>query len=276
MKLMRILHVYRNTPLGRETLLGAAYLCRRTGMQLAVYIPRGPEPRFTLNFELDLVEVQLDGSYLISPETAELHARELVEAQGLVLRLVEPSHRVASTLPELPSDFDMMTCPRSLSDSSGAILPGRLGSRVRRLVRAATFPVMILPVPALAWDRVVTFFGGSRYSLAALEWGKTLARSAGVPFELITVDDGDAAARAHAALAEAGLLKELEPCWEVVEETPFVEALWKVPRTALVTAGAFGHSGIKATMFGSRTEIIQSHLPNPILLVGPRAGAPEA
>lgn len=273
MKLMRILHVYRNTPLGRETLLGAAYLCRRTGMQLAVHIPR--EERFTLNFDRDLVEVQLDSSYLISPETAELHARELVEAQGLALRLVEPSHRVASTLPELPSSFDMMTCPRSLSESSETILPGLLGSRVRRLVRAATFPVMILPVPAMEWDRVITFFGGSPFSLNALAWGRTLARSAGVPFELITVNEERALSRARTALAEAGLMEELERSWRIVDGAPFVEALWEVPRTALVTAGAFGHSGIKATMFGSRTEIIQSHLPNPLLLAGPRAGVPE-
>ncbi len=270
---MRILHVYRNTPLGRETLIGAAYLCRRTGMQLSVSIPH--QDRFALNFDQDLVEIQLDKSYLSSPDTAVERAQTLLESQGQPLRLVEPTHKVASTLPELPADFHMMTSPRSVSDPPSPLVPPILGSRVRRLVRAASFPILVLHAPALEWDRVVTFFDGSEHALHALHWGRTIASSAGVPFEVFTVDEGKAARRARSALKKAGLLAEIEPVWRVIEGGSFIEALWEVPRKALVTAGAYGHWALTATVHESRTELLQSRLPNPILLVGPNSGEPK-
>ena len=273
MKLMRILHVYRNTPVGRETLLGATWLGERTGVQLRIFVPS--EPRFALNLGTDLVEIPLDSSYLTSPETARDHVEATLTNRRVAYRFVEPSHRVASTLPEIPADFDLMSCPRALAEPQGLLGPGMLGNRVRRLVRSATFPVLIPTVPLLEWDRVLAFFAGSSHALHALRWAMRIARSAGVPLEVITVDENGAAGRSRKALEEAGLLESVEPSLRILQAESWDEVLWSVPRTALVAAGAFGHSGIKATMFGSRTELLQSRLANPLLLVGPNASGPR-
>jgi len=272
MRLMRMLHVFRNTPAGRETLLGAAWLAQRTGVQLAVHVPA--EARFAMNLGRDLVEIPLDASYLTSPGTARRHAEAVLAGRGVPFRFVEPSHRVASTLPEIPADFDLMSCPRSLAEPQLPAIPGVLGNRVRRLVRAAPFPVLLPTIPFLEWDRIVVFFAGSEHALRALAWGEAIARSSGAPLEVVTVDERDAVARSRRALERAGILDRIEPVWTVSGTGSWEETLWEIPRTALVAAGAFGHSGIKATMFGSRTELLQSSLPNPMLLVGPAAPLP--
>jgi nucleotide-binding universal stress UspA family protein len=40
---------------------------------------------------------------------------------------------------------------------------------------------------------------------------------------------------------------------------------------ALVVAGAHGHGVAKDLLFGSKLELIQSELPNPMVIVGPSA-----
>ncbi len=270
MRLKRIFHVFRNTPLGRETLLGAAHLCRLTGMELDVYIPR--EERFALHLGGDLVEIRLDRSYLTSPGTAEGRVRALLEPLGVLHRLVGPDHRVASTLPEVPVDFELMSCPRSLVEPPTALAPGRLGAAVRRLVRSAPFPVAVMPVPAIEWDRVAVMVGGSEPALAALAWARGVADAADVPLEVLTVDEEEARERAREALSRAGFEEGPGRSWRVVPG-PFEEALWEVPRTALVFAGAFGQRGIRAKLLGSRAETIQRTLPNPLVLVGPSCPA---
>lgn len=37
---MPLLHIFRNTPFGRETLLQSAYFCRRMQLPLYIYIPQ--------------------------------------------------------------------------------------------------------------------------------------------------------------------------------------------------------------------------------------------
>ena len=273
MHLSRVFHVFRNTPLGRETTLGAAYVCRRTGGQLYLYRPT--QPRFTLQLKDELVEVTLDGSYVADLSTVESHATALLEAEGVPLRWLAPSHMLASTMPVLAGDFDLMTCPRSLSDPPAGLAPGLLGTRVRRLVRAAPFPLLILTTPFVEWDTITVFFAGSAHAVRALTWARDLAAAAGAPCTVITHDEGNALERATTALEQNGWLEEVQPRWQVLTTGQFNDCLWEVPRTALVVAGAFGHSGIKARLLGSRTELLQSALPNPLLLVGPRAKIPE-
>jgi hypothetical protein len=53
----------------------------------------------------------------------------------------DPKDFTASTLPDIPSNFDYMCCPRSIVDLSTKIGLGYIGPRVRRIVKHATFPV---------------------------------------------------------------------------------------------------------------------------------------
>ncbi len=273
MQLLRVLHVFRNTPLGRETLLGTIHLCRRTGMQLYLYRPE--ESRVTLQFENELVEVTLDSSYVRDRETAERHAEEIARSQQIPIHWVEPQHRLASTLPVIVDDFDLMTSPRSLIGPSQGGPLALLGARVRRLIRSAHHPVVVQPAPLLLWDRIVVFFAGSSHALCALAWARALAAAAGVEYRVFTQEEGPAVERATAALQAEGLLEEVRPRWTVWPRGPFENVLWEVPRTSLVVAGAFGSSGVKSRLFGSRTETLLSQLPNPLFLVGPNATTPR-
>ena len=63
----RLLHVFRNTPLGRETLLQSLYFCKTLDVSLQVYVPQSTQ--FLIYFDHDAVQVDLDGSYLTSPAT---------------------------------------------------------------------------------------------------------------------------------------------------------------------------------------------------------------
>jgi nucleotide-binding universal stress UspA family protein len=269
----RVFHVFQNTPLGREMLLGAVHLCRSTGAQL--YLFRPVEPRFTIQLADELIEVPLDSTYLESPETAKQHADDLVSGAGLRPHWVEPSHRLASTMPVLLAEFEILACSRSFSDPPSRLAPGQLGSHIRRLIKTGRFPVLILSSPTLEWDRLTVFFGGSQHALKALAWARTVATAAGLDYTVFTEQENGTVDRAEAVLADAGWLEEVRPRWQIIPAGSFPSSLWQVPRTSLVVAGAFGQGALKARLFGSRVELLQSQLPNPLLLVGPSSDPPE-
>ncbi|HHQ49000.1 MAG TPA: universal stress protein [Acidobacteria bacterium] len=127
----------------------------------------------------------------------------------------------------------------------------------------------------MEWNSVTVFFAGSKHALRALLWARTIAQSADIPIRVITHDQAGAARAAEKALKNANLLEELAPHWQVTDAPSFTSLLWEVPRESLVVAGAFGRSGVKAQLLGSRTEAILAHLPNPLFLVGPAAPGPS-
>ena len=56
----QLFHIFRNTPLGRETFLQSLYFCNMTGVTPVVYIPE--HTKFLMYFENDVVQVDLDDS----------------------------------------------------------------------------------------------------------------------------------------------------------------------------------------------------------------------
>ncbi|MFH1419230.1 MAG: hypothetical protein ABII12_13210 [Planctomycetota bacterium] len=61
-----MLHIFRNSPLGRENLMQSAYFCNHLpGMSLAVYIPQTVQ--FTMDPGGELVVVELDDFYVRYP-----------------------------------------------------------------------------------------------------------------------------------------------------------------------------------------------------------------
>lgn len=50
-----LLHIFRNTALGRETLMQSAFFCKQMGIPIAIYVPR--ESRFPMYVELGVVTV---------------------------------------------------------------------------------------------------------------------------------------------------------------------------------------------------------------------------
>jgi hypothetical protein len=267
----RLFHIYRNTPLGRETLLQSIYFCRRMGADPIVYIPQ--HTKFLMYFDNDVVQVDLDGSYLAAPATAREHAVELLEQGGLKPQFLEPKNFTASTLPDIGTDFDFMCCPRSISDLSSKIGLGYIGPRVRRIVQSARFPVLLTSPVFKPWKRVVVCFGGSTNAFNALRLGFQVCRQTGMAMDIFTQAEGRSREAYEAIVAAEGLEEDIaRHCseWMIFESGALEENLYGVPHDALVILGAYGHGLIKDIVFGSKMERIQSTVSNNLLIVGPR------
>jgi hypothetical protein len=268
---LQLFHIFRNTPLGRETLLQSIYFCSALGVSPLVYIPE--HIKFLMYFENKVVQVDLDNSYMTSSETANEHAGELLKNAGLRPRFFHPKNYTASTLPDIPTNFEFMCCPRSISDLSSKIGLGYIGPRVRRIVQSARFPILITSPVYKEWKRIAVFFGGSANAINALKLGFRISRSTGMPLELFTqIERGTGRKTYETIIKENKLEKDIDNFvekWHFFKKGRFEENLYTVPHDALAVVGGYGHSLIKELVFGSKMEKIQSTLPNNILIVGP-------
>ena len=267
----KLFHIWRNTPLGRETLLQSVFFCKTVSCSLSIYIPK--HTKFLMYFDNDVVQVDLDASYLTAPETARDHAQALAEEGGVKPFFLEPKNFTASTLPDIPTHFDFMCCPRSISDLSSKIGLGYIGPRVRRIVRSARFPVLVTSPAFKAWRRIAVFFGGSTNAVKALRLGLGLQRCTQLPLEIYTQMEKDYSRPDYEKVVdEAGLRPEIEQNaenWRFFESGDFKENLYGVPHDALIVLGAYGHGLIRDFVFGSKLETIQSEISNNLMIAGP-------
>jgi len=266
----RLLHVFRNTPLGRETFLQSLYFCKTLGVVPHVYIPQSTQ--FLLYFDHDAVQVDLDGSYLMSPQTAADHADSLARQSGTKCAWVVPKNFTASQLPDIPSNFNYMCCPRSISDLSAKMGLGYIGPKVRRIVKSAAFPVLLSSMVFKPWSGIMVFYGGSQNANKALRWGLHMQRISGFPLDVFTYTKNHDKDYFEQQLAEAGLLDAVRQSirtWHQSGDGTFEDHLYAVPHDAILVVGAYGHGLIKELLFGSKMETLQSWMPNNMLLVGP-------
>ncbi|MDX2498611.1 MAG: universal stress protein [Desulfobacterales bacterium] len=266
----QLLHIFRNTPMGRETLLQSIYFCEKVGASPVIYVPKST--KFLMYFENDVVQIDLDSSYLTAPDTAIAHATELVERGELNVTFLEPKHYTASTLPDIPTTFDYMCCPRSVSDLTSKIGLGYIGPRVRRIVRSARFPVFITSPVFKAWKSLAVFFGGSANAVNALRLGFHISRVSGMPLDVFTQVENRSPESYRQVVEDENLGEEMDRYindWHFFENKVFEENLYDVPHDALVVMGAFGHGVIRNFVFGSKMEKIQSTVSNNLLIAGP-------
>jgi len=266
----RLLHVFRNTPLGRETLLQSIYFCKTLDISMQIYVPQSTQ--FLMYFDHDAVQVDLDSSYLTSQETAVAHATELADEGGLKPGFLTPKNFTASQLPDIPSNFNYMCCPRSITDLSSKIGLGYIGPKVRRIVKSSTFPVLLTSAAFKKWKSLAVFYGGSQNANKALSWGLHLSRISGFPLDMFTFTEGRGDDYFDQQLEAAGLrdqVKEHVRQWHKVSGGKIEDHLYQVPHDALLVVGAYGHGLIKDFLFGSKMETIQSWMPNNILLACP-------
>jgi len=266
----QLFHIFRNNPLGRETLLQSLYFCNKIGASPVIYIPKST--KFLMYFDNDVVQVDLDKSYLTSPKTAIERATELVEQNGLSFRILEPKHYTASTLPDIQTNFDYMCCPRSISDLSSKIGLGYIGPRVRRIVKSARFPVLITSPVFKPWNSIAVFFGGSINAFKALRLGFHVSRVSGIRMEVFTHARKKSQESYQQRIKNENLEEDMERYvdnWHFFENNNFEDNLYNVPHDALVILGAYGHGIIKEFVFGSKMEKIQSTITNNLLVAGP-------
>ncbi len=268
---MELLHIFRNTPFGRETLLSSAFFCKTVKCSPTIYIPSNTQ--FLMYFDREVVQVDLDKSYVADLETAQARAQDLVCSMGLPAPLfLEPGTSTSSELPDVPVNFDVMCCPRSISDLSTKIGLGYIGPKVRNIIKAAQFPVLLTGSTFKKWESIAVLFGGSDSSLRALQLGLQLALRSGLPVDVFTQADN------HPKRYFEDIIHETDVAdidfsavrkWYFFENGNLADNLYHVPHSSLIVAGAYGHGIIKDVLFGSIIETVQTMMPNNLLLVGP-------
>lgn len=271
-----LLHIFRNSPMGRENLLQSAYLCAQEfGLTLSVYIPTTTQ--FTMSFDGTSVPINLDNSYARYPETARQRVEAALADFTVQYEFFTPTELAAGNLPLVPTDWTIMTCPRVISAQSSRIGLGHIGPKVRGLVKHASFPIFIPSMNLKAWRSLAIFFGGSKLGAVAVREGIALARLARIPFTLYTQLEGTTRDECEHCLLEAGVLEELrspDADWICFDSGTLEDNLYAVPHDALVVVGAAGHKLMKELIFGSKLELIQSTLPNQLVVVGPNCRNP--
>lgn len=266
----KLLHIFRNTPFGRETFLQSLYFCKTINAFPVAYIPRND--KFLLYFPNDAVQVDLDASYLTSPDTAKAHAEGLFKEMGLKPMFYEPKNFTASTLPDVSTNFDYLACPRSVSDMSSKIGLGHIGPKVRRIIKSASFPILITSPVFKPWKSISVFFGGSSNARNALRVGLRIAMSSGLPLDIYTLLENPDESYYRDLVKQGGIeepVSQLLRKWYFHPVSDFDTMLYDVPHDSLIVLGAYGHGIIKDILLGSKMEHIQSNLTNNLLITGP-------
>ncbi|MFP4657711.1 MAG: universal stress protein [Desulfonatronovibrionaceae bacterium] len=269
----RLFHIFRNTPFGRETLLQSIYFCKATGERLYIYIPT--KKQFMLYVGSKAIQVGLDSSYLSDPGTAEDHCRQILDYSGFTADFFQPEEYTASTLPDVHLDYEYLCCPRIISDLSTKIGLGQIGTKVRQILKEAPFPVLIPSQVYKPWKSITVFFGGSESAKSALLFAASLAGRAEVPCRIFTQDEGKGReSYADQIREQLGEAWSGEYEWKFFTQGSMRDNLFEVEHDTLAVMGIFGHPPLKKALFGSTMELIQSHLPNSLLLVGDKCCFP--
>jgi len=223
-------------------------------------------------FENDVVQIDLDESYLNAPDTAEKHAADILLQHKIDPKFLKPKNFTASTLPDIPANFDFMCCPRSISSLCSKIGFGYVGQRVNRIASAALFPVLITSPVYKPWKSIAAFFGGSCNAVNALKLAFRISRISEMPLQVFTQAENSPGFYKD-LIKKENMEKDMEKyvsMWHIFEQGTLENNLYEIPHDALVVLGAFGHGFFKDLIFGSKMEKIQSVISNNLLIAGPR------
>ena len=183
-----LLHIFRNTPFGRETLLQSVYSCQKLQLPLDIYIPR--DKKFLFYFDGDVVQVDLDKSYVFDPNTAESHVKQILADNPMVdYQFIQQEGYTGTGLPDLPTEFSLLTCPRSISDVSTRIGLGHIGPKVRKILQVAPFPTLIPGAVYKPWKKIVVLYGGSESAGKALKLALLIQQRSQLPLQIISIGD---------------------------------------------------------------------------------------
>lgn len=266
----RLMHIYRNTPFGRETLLQSIHFCKTLNIYLSVYIPESRRFLLRVGCHNSSLPIDIDKSFLISPETALLHARELTKNEGVNPDWIRPRFDTEKYCPKIQDSFEFMCCPRCIKEPLSKLSIGYIDSSVRKIINAAPFPVLIPSLVYRPWKRIAVFYGGSESALNAVKLGLQISRVSGLPMDIFTqIEDGEDV-NIKNDINKRSLKKQIDAAinkWHWFSRGKFINNLYNVSHDALVVLGGF-HSKMYRN-FSSKMEKIQSVLPNNILAIGP-------
>lgn len=260
-----IFHIFRNTPLGRETLFQSMYFAQTLQIPLRVYIAQ--TTRFLMYFDQAVVQIDLDASYLRSPETARRHLDDLIKQTEVTAGMVVPRHFTGPDLPDIPPEFDYMSCPRCISHGSSRIGLGIIGPKVRMLVSRATFPVLITSPAFKPWRSLAVLCNGDSAQDGALDAAMYLKARSGLPLDYYRLGNGNGQDAPDPSVAAAFRQSH------GLEMKSLAAALYDIPHDALVIISTGNQVLVKSLLFGSLLEKVQATLANNLLVVGPNVAS---
>lgn len=264
-------HIFLNTPAGRENLLQSAYLAERTNPRsLSIFVPTAD--KCVMYCDHTVVTLDLDDSYLRHPETAKQHVNDALSDFKVTYDFFEPSAFTGGVMPDIHSDWALMTCPRAISQKSGRIGLGHIGPKIRAILAHASFPILIPSGNFKPWDRVTALFGGPGHGENGVQMAAAIADRAKVPLTVLTQLEKSTREECKEALAAINLsnrIKQGNADWRVFETGTLEENLFSITMDSLVVVDSGKHSIIEQVLFGSNLEKIQALLPNQLLICGP-------
>lgn len=193
---------------------------------------------------------------------------ERLQANGA--KAVAPLHRhggIVETILDRESDARVIVIGKR--GASHEFASDHIGSKIERVVRASTKPVLIASRAVSEPQSVVLAYDGSKAADRALERVANSPLFEGLPVHVVTVGPDDDKHRkllddAGAALAGRQSV-ELTIAQGKAEEA-IAEVVGKTP-DALLVMGAYGHSPLRTLIVGSTTTTLIRTVHVPVLLV---------
>jgi len=233
-----LLHLFRNTATGQESFLQSLYFCRKTGTSLIIYLPEFA--KFLMYFEDEVMQVDLDESWLCLRQSARRHAEQLIKSSGFEADFLIPKNFTSPTLPDIPTHFDFMSCPWNSRDFSSAGSRRYKSLQVRRMVNAAYFPLLLCSPAYKPWNSITVFFNGSANAVNALKLGMRIQKNSRVQMDIFTQAEGKPVSAYEEILRKAKLETEIKQAvgrWQFFESGSLQENLCEVPHDSLVILG---------------------------------------
>lgn len=205
---------------------------------------------------------------------AQEHGRALLEGARVRLQaagvaqvtLVHRHGEVAETVIALEADADLVVIGKR--GESGNYSPGHLGSKVERVVRGSTRPVLVVPRVYLPLTRVLVAFDAGPSATRALEHIARHAAFENLDCHVVIVCDNGAEAGRRGDLARQILADRGQATIAILEGAAEAAILSELRHNAgdLLVMGAYGHSRIRELIIGSTTTTLIRDAKTPVLL----------
>lgn len=236
-----------------------ALFCRMLGAAPVVYIPE--TPRFLMYFEKRVVQVDLDLDIDVSDlrkrELCKARASEILASSGLDAHFIQIHHRTTPDLPDVPVDFDYMSCP--VPSSARHFVYSDLG--MRRLPAVAPFSVLIPSLVCRDWKSLAVFYAGDGKNEGVLAAGLAIAKNTGLPLDVFT--------KGSIPVIQSASFKE--HVRHMVAGNKGNDFWMDVPPEALMIMGASGKGWFRESVFSTFKKELRRRLPGACIFVGPQA-----
>jgi hypothetical protein len=138
----------------------------------------------------------------------------------------------------------------------------------------AACPLFITAGAWKPWNSVTVLFSGSPHGARTIEVGWKIAERARARLKIVTQLIKYSRADCERTLAEAGLGHVLDngnATWTVFDRGTLDENLYEVAHDSLAVIGIGQHSLMEDLVRRNNLAKIQSRLPNPLVVCGPKA-----